>query len=312
MNAYFSINPTVYKNNKIKIALIFSKMGTEKEVTFSKTWYNKMANTTIKPEETTLVKFMDDYNKNFCPFNIKERAHRDISRLYQKPGKDKDGTPNNGFQDYISEFQNLVTKAKFKDKLTACTLFSAGLDQQISTMILSMATLPDTLEEWLDKAKVFHGHKLRINDFRGGIGNHPYIFHFHQTSSPCTSYDPNTMEVNFVELKKLTPQEWAKCMREGHCFKYRKIGHNARNCRSSGQPQPNSNNIQMSQQIRHTKDVPVTSTPVKKATTYVFSTYAQTLGKSEDELLQTLKMCYEEPDEEVRITTTFESNEEGF
>ena len=68
----------------------------------------------------------------------------------------------------------------------------------------------------------------------------------------------------------------------------------------------------MSQQIRHTKDVPVTSTPVKKATTSVFSTYAQTLGKSEDELLQTLKMCYEEPDEEVRITTTFESNEEGF
>ena len=157
MNAYFSIKPTVYKNNKIKIALIFSKMGTEKEVTFSKTWYNKMANTTIKPEETTLVKFMDDYNKNFCPFNIKERAHRDISRLYQKPGKDKDGTPNNGFQDYISEFQNLVTKAKFKDKLTACTLFSAGLDQQISTMILSMAINSGsmTLEEELETIPIY-------------------------------------------------------------------------------------------------------------------------------------------------------------
>ena len=36
-----------------------------------------------------------------------------------------------------------------------------------------------------------------------------------------------------------------------------------------------------------------------------FTTYAQSLGKSEEELLQTLKLCYEEADEEVRATDTF-------
>ena len=128
MNAYFSINPSIYKNNELQIALILSKMDMGKGVTFSETWYDKMVNPSIKIEEKTLVKFLDDHDKNFCPFDIKEKAHRDISKLYQKPGKDKDGTPTNSFQDYINNFQNLANRAKFKDKLTACTLFSAGLD----------------------------------------------------------------------------------------------------------------------------------------------------------------------------------------
>ena len=118
MNAYFSINPAIYKNDEIKIVLILSKMGMGKGVAFSETWYDKMANATVKTEEKTLAKFLDDYNKNFCPFDVKERACRNISRLYQKPRKDEDGTPNDSFQDYINEFQNLATKAKFKDNIS--------------------------------------------------------------------------------------------------------------------------------------------------------------------------------------------------
>ena len=79
-----------------------------------------------------------------------------------------------------------------------------------------------------------------------------------------------------------------------------------------GQPQQNSNSPQTSQQVHHTKDIPVTPTPAKETAISAFSNYACSLGKSEDELLQTLRMCYEEPDEEVRITNTFESDEEGF
>ena len=285
-------------------------MDMGKGVAFLEMWYDKMVNATIKSEEKTLAKFMDVYEKNFCPFDIKERAHQDISKLYQKPGKDDDGTPNDGFQDYINKFQNLAAKAKFEDKLSAYTLFSTGLDPQISTMILSMATPLDTLKEWLDKAKVFHGHQLRIDDL--WKGNHFHSFRSHPTSLSHPSCDPNAMEVNFVKLKKLTAQEQAKCMREGHCFKCRKVGHNARNCRSSGQPQQNPGNPQTTQQIHHTKSAPVTPAPVEKTTTSAFSIYAHSIGKSEDELLQTLRMCYKETDKEVRIASTFESNEEDF
>ena len=115
------------------------------------------------------------------------------------------------------------------------------------------------------------------------------------------------MEVDFVKLKKLSPQERVKCMREGQCFKCRKVGHDARNCRTTNRSQATPG-PSCPQQILHTEEVSVT--PVTKPKPSLLSDYAHTLGKSEDEILQTLKLCYEEPEEEVQITETFEDLED--
>ena len=128
MDAYFLINPGIYKFNKLKIALILSKMGTRKGIAFLEKWYNRMKNTMLKPKDKTLEKFIEDYNENFNPLDTKVRAKRDLAKLIQKPGKDEDGTPNDGFQEYVNDFENLATKAQFKDKLTVVTQFSMGLD----------------------------------------------------------------------------------------------------------------------------------------------------------------------------------------
>ena len=77
----------------------------------------------VKAKEKTLEKFVADYDQHFNPFDTKVKAHCDISRPFQKPGKDKDGTPNDGFQEYINEL------AQFEDKLTAITHFSMGLNR---------------------------------------------------------------------------------------------------------------------------------------------------------------------------------------
>ena len=266
-------------------------MGTGKGVSFSEKWYDKMANTTIKPKEKTFDKFVADYDQNFNPFDTKVKACRDISRLLQKPGKDEDGTPNDGFQDYINEFENLATKAQFEDKLTAVTHFSTGLDKQISTMILSMTSPPDTLKEWIEKAKLFHGHKLRIDELHSR--GHYHGFQPQSSSSSRTTRGPDDMEVDFIKLKKLSPQECAKCMREGQCFKCRKVGHDAKNCRTTNQSQPTPSPSHP-QQILNAKEVPVT--PITKPKPSVLSDYARTLGK---------------PEEEVQIAETFE-DPEGF
>ena len=123
-----------------------------------------MAKSGIKAEEKTFEKFVADYNQNFNPFDTKIKAYHNISRLFQKPGKDEDRTPNDRFQDYINQFENLATKAQFEDKLTTVTHFSTGLDKQVSTMILSMTSPPDTLEEWIEKANLFQGHKPCIDE----------------------------------------------------------------------------------------------------------------------------------------------------
>ena len=205
MNAYFLINPKIYHSDKLKIALILSKMDTGKGVAFSKKWYDRMANSSIKLEERTLVEFTKDYNQNFNPFDTKLRVRRDLSKLVQKLGRDEDGTPNNGFQEYINKFENLLTKAQFEDKLTTVTQFSARLDQQISTMILSMTSPPDDLPGWIEKVQLFHGQKLCIDELRRNT-RYPG-FGIQNISNPRTPHDPNAMEVDAVRLKKLTPQE---------------------------------------------------------------------------------------------------------
>ena len=308
MKAYFSINPGIYFLDEIKITLILSKMGTGKGVAFLEKWYDKMANACIKAEEKTFEKFVVDYDQNFNPFDTKVKVHCNISKLFQKPGKDKDRTPNDGFQEYINEFKNLATKAQFENKFMAITHFFTGLDRQISTMILSMTFLPDILEEWIEKAKIFHGHKLRIDELhRGGCYN---SFWPQPSSTPRATQDPNAMEVDFVKLKKLSPQEQVKCMREERCFNCRKVGHDTKNCRTSSWPQLALGPSHPPQQILNTQETPITPTQITKPKSSTLSDYARTLGKSEDEILQTLKLCYEEPDEEIKVAETFNDLED--
>ena len=301
MDTYFLINPGIYSSDELKLALILSKMGTGKGIAFSEKWYDKLQNTALKPEDKTLAKFVEDYNENFNPLDAKVRARRDLSKLIQKPGKDEDGTPNDGFQEFINEFENLSTKAQFEDKLTAVTQFSTGLDRQISTMILSMQDPPDTLEGWIAKAKTFHNQKLRIDELRRGTK----YSNFRTQSAPSyrTTLDPNAMEVDAVRLKKLSPQERAKCMKEGRCFRCRKTGHDARNCRTK--PTPTAGPSRPPQQILHTEETPTTP-PVSKSKSSPFADYTRSLGKTEEELLQTLKLCYEDQEEEVKAAETFE------
>ena len=111
------------------------------------------------------------------------------------------------------------------------------------------------------------------------------------------------MEIDAIRLKKLSPQERAKCMREGRCFRCRKTGHDARNCRTKTNPAPSPS--RPPQQILHTEETPVTP-PTTKHKSSPFADYARSLGKTEEELLQTLKLCYEDQEEEVKAAETFE------
>ena len=59
------------------------------------------------------------------------------------------------------------------------------------------------------------------------------------------------------------------------------------------------------QQILHTEETPV-APPTTKSKSSPFADYACSLGKTEEESLQTLKLCYEDQEEEVKVAETFE------
>ena len=164
-----------------------------------------------------------------------------------------------------------------------------------------MASLPNDLPGWIEKAQLFHGQKLCIDELRRST--HYPGFATQGIPTPRATHNPNMMDVDAVCLKKLTPQECTKCMKEGRCFKCWKVGHDARNCQTK--MNTSSNPSRPSQQILYTKATPAPTPPTKPKSS-PFAEYAQSMGKSEEELLQTLKLCYKEADEEVKVAETFE------
>jgi hypothetical protein len=112
------------------------------------------------------------------------------------------------------------------------------------------------------------------------------------------------MDVDAVTLSKLTPTERAKYIKEGRCFRCRKTGHNATNCNPSRNPP--SKFTPRTQTIRSTEiQIPSTNSPTKTLSpieAYINS--LKTQGKNDNEILQVLQMCYEEPKEEIAHVST--------
>ena len=176
-------------------------------------------------------------------------------------------------------------------------------------MIYSMEKVPTTLKAWMEKAIDFHKQKARIIALNKGQGLPLSSF----SSNSCSTKDPDTMDINTIRLKKLFPANRAQCIREGLCFRCCKKGHSANEYRSSQTPRKPKGNYHP-QQVRNTEtsEPSVTTTATITPATPI-DAYIQNLttkGKSPEDILQTLKICYEDDGEEVAAATTFPDNED--
>ena len=209
MKAYFSINSTIYTSDTDKVMTILNKMSKGCRVSFSEMWYDRMADTSIANSEKTFDKFASNFESTFFPYDTKATARFELTKLAQKSFKCPDGVMDDGFQKYITDFQNLASKAGISDDVTLIHQFSLGLDQQLATMILSMSSIPTTVAKWIEQAKVFRAQKMRILALKGG--RFPSTIH-----SPRTTHAPNTMDIDAVTLCQVNPcrkskihQRWA-------------------------------------------------------------------------------------------------------
>ena len=176
-------------------------------------------------------------------------------------------------------------------------------------MIYSMEKVPTTLKAWMEKAIDFHKQKAHIIALKKGQGLPLFSF----SSNLRSTKDPNAMDVDTICLKKLSPADRARCIREGLCFRCRKKGHSTNECwssQTSGKPKGNY----CPQQVRNTEtSEPSVTTTATIAPVTPIDAYIQNLtikGKSPEDILQTLKICYEDDGEEVAVATTFPDNED--
>ena len=162
MKVYFTLNATLYSSNAAKIMTTLNKMSSGRGAPDAETWYDKMADTSIANSEKTFDKFTLDFESTFYPFNTQVTAHNKLLALRQTSFKEKNGETNDGFQQYITDFQNLSMKSGMKEELSLISQFSLRLDQKIMNMILSMSPIPTSVKGWIDQAKIFHTQKMRI------------------------------------------------------------------------------------------------------------------------------------------------------
>ena len=119
-------------------------------------------------------------------------------------------------------------------------------------------------------------------------------------SFPSPQRDPNAMDIDNVNLSKLTSTEHARCIREDHCFHCCKTGHNTTTYRipcpsNTTSPTPRPQNIHHTETSLSSQEIP--TPPQSKLDEYVNS--LKTSRKSNEEIFSTLKMCYEESPEEI-------------
>ena len=129
MKAYFALNSMLYTSDNNKIMIMLNKMNEGCGAFFAEMWYDKMADTTTSNDQKTFKKFSDNFQTTFYPFDIKATTCLDLSKLVQKTTCLPDGTINDRFQKYITDFQNLTSKAVITDDIILIDQFSLEVDQ---------------------------------------------------------------------------------------------------------------------------------------------------------------------------------------
>ena len=127
MKAYFAINPTLYTSDNDKIMTMLNKMSEGRGASFAEMWYDKMADSAVSSSQKTFDKFTKDFKETFFPFDTKATAHLELSKLTQRSFKREEGTnsdgskrylKDDGFQRYITDFQNVASKTGITDEST--------------------------------------------------------------------------------------------------------------------------------------------------------------------------------------------------
>ena len=135
----------------------------------------------------------------------------------------------------MGEFKLKVVEAELDSTAHATTIIHylhAGIPVWLSDWIYGMEVIPTTPKGWYEKINQF----LSQRRFAALVAKQhssrtPVAFHTPIPSRNASSKDSNAMDVDSKDRpRKLTPEEWERCFKEGHCLRCRQKGHIATSC----------------------------------------------------------------------------------
>ena len=147
----------------------------------------------------------------------------------EKSKKNNSYSPS--LMEYISTFKNHIALANISDPNVLIGYFSAGIPPPLMRHIMSMDTIPSTIDEWYKKAIAFQTQWERADDIakRNSRSSHQ-TYHSFSNPTHTKTHDPDAMVVDTIKISKLIPEERKRCVEKKLCFRCRKPGHLSTAC----------------------------------------------------------------------------------
>ena len=135
--------------------------------------------------------------------------------------------------EYISTFKNHIALANISDANVLIRYFSTGIPPPLMCRIMSMDTVPSTIDDWYKKAITFQTQWERADDIakRNSKAFHQN-YHSFSNSLNAKTHDPDAMIVDTIKVSKLTPEERKHCVKKKLCFCCQNPGHLSTACTS--------------------------------------------------------------------------------
>ena len=233
---YLLMNEDVYNNDDKKITFVLFYMTKGSALTWATTFHENSVDATDTIILGTYPNFITKFNEDF--------KQRDVTRTTitwlttKRMVLKKDQTYSPPLNQYVSEFQNHVTWANIKDPNILIGYFSTGIPPSLMQQIMSMDTIPTTIQEWYSKAIHFQTQREWAEEILKR--NQCPTQHLYQpfTSNSSKTRDSNAMDVDVVHIGKLTLEERKHCIKKGLCFHCWKAGHLSRECPSFPNKKP--------------------------------------------------------------------------
>jgi hypothetical protein len=181
----------------------------------------------------------------------------------------KQGPGREGFNTYLTEFQNARADAELDNDRVLINYFDQGLNLGLAQSISHLETIPATIDSYIEKAAILHSNHWNLQD-RRKYGPATFTTTAPRTTTPRT--DPNAMDTSRAatetrtRVAKLTPEERDRCMKQGLCLMCRRKGHMAREC-----PERNKNWKGKNQQTRTQEGITNVPGSAPLASTSTFS-----------------------------------------
>jgi hypothetical protein len=233
---YIKLCPREFPDEQTKIVWAMSYMKSGR----AQRWTARVFQWEQQPENSTSTRFLDwedfrcEFKREFMPAHTDSLA---INRLESTAYFQK----TRSLDDYIDEFQDLITEAGYADPKTIVVKFRRGLNSQIQNAVATMAagrpsdTKPD---EWYGMARVVDQNRATNEAFQSayrGSTLPPRPIPFHPTPlsmsrvvpppvpqpqryahSTPTPGNPIPMDVDRIRKRFAMPPSCYRCGKPGH------------------------------------------------------------------------------------------------